>query len=84
MVSVTATAKITITVENEQIDAIRELVAAGRAASASDFIRHAVRNALFDAAGGKAMLEDAPAAIGRTADERRAGLGRCAAQTARA
>lgn len=54
-----ATVKVTITLEDDQVGAIRELVAAGRAASVSGFVQHAVGIALFDAAGWKAMLEDA-------------------------
>jgi Arc/MetJ-type ribon-helix-helix transcriptional regulator len=45
-----ATVKITVTLESDQVDSIRELVAAGRAASVSGFVQHAVRTALFDAA----------------------------------
>jgi len=54
-----ATAKVTITLKESQVYAIRELVAAGRAASVSGFVQHAVNIALFDAAGWRAMLDDA-------------------------
>jgi Arc/MetJ-type ribon-helix-helix transcriptional regulator len=54
-----ATAKITITLDREQIQEIRALVAAGQAANVSAFVKHAVRVALHDAAGWKEMLEDA-------------------------
>jgi Arc/MetJ-type ribon-helix-helix transcriptional regulator len=54
-----ATTKITITLADDQVRAIRELVAAGSAGSVSGFVQHAVGVALFDAAGWKAMLEDA-------------------------
>jgi Arc/MetJ-type ribon-helix-helix transcriptional regulator len=54
-----ATSKITITVPGEQVKEIRALVAAGKAASISAFVKHAVGVALFDAAGWKQMLEDA-------------------------
>jgi Arc/MetJ-type ribon-helix-helix transcriptional regulator len=54
-----ATTKITITLPDEQIDSIRELVAAGKAGSVSAFIKHAVSVGLFDAAGWRAMLNDA-------------------------
>ena len=54
-----ATTKITITLEDKQLDEIRALVAAGTAASVSAFVKHAVGVALFDAAGWREMLEDA-------------------------
>ena len=54
-----ATTKITITLEDDQLKEIRALVAAGRAANVSAFVKHAVGVALFDAAGWKEMLEDA-------------------------
>jgi Arc/MetJ-type ribon-helix-helix transcriptional regulator len=54
-----ATTKITITLPNEQIDSIRELVAAGKTGSVSAFVKHAVTVGLFDAAGWRAMLNDA-------------------------
>jgi Arc/MetJ-type ribon-helix-helix transcriptional regulator len=54
-----ATQKITITLQDRQIDEIRALVAAGAAPSVSGFVKHAVGVALFDAAGWKDMLQDA-------------------------
>ena len=54
-----ATMKITITLEDKQLEEIRALVAAGAAASVSGFVKHAVGIALFDAAGWREMLEDA-------------------------
>ena len=54
-----ATTKITITLDNHQLEEIRALVAAGTAASVSAFVKHAIGVALFDAAGWKEMLEDA-------------------------
>ena len=54
-----ATAKVTITLEEEQLSEIRALVAAGRAGSVSGFVQHAVRVALFDAAGWQEMLAEA-------------------------
>ena len=54
-----ATTKITITVDNHQLEEIRALVEAGTAASVSAFVKHAVGVALFDAAGWREMLEDA-------------------------
>ena len=54
-----ATAKITITLQDHQVEEIRSLVAAGRSPNVSAFVQHAVGVALFDAAGWKEMLEDA-------------------------
>ena len=54
-----ATTKITITLQNDQLEEIRALVAAGQAASVSAFVKHAVGVALLDAAGWREMLEDA-------------------------
>jgi len=54
-----ATSKITITLPDDQVEEIRALVAAGKATSVSAFAKHAVGVALHDAAGWRAMLEDA-------------------------
>ena len=54
-----ATTKITITLENNQLEEIRALIAAGAAVSVSAFVKHAVGVALFDAAGWREMLDDA-------------------------
>ena len=54
-----ATAKITITLQRDQVEEIRALVAAERSASVSAFVQHAVGVALFDAAGWREILEDA-------------------------
>ena len=54
-----ATTKITITLRDDQVEEIRSLVAAGRAASTSAFVQHAVGVALYDAAGWRDMLADA-------------------------
>lgn len=54
-----ATTKITITLPDEQVQSIRELVAAGKAGSLSGFVKHAVAVGLSDAAGWQAMLNDA-------------------------
>jgi Arc/MetJ-type ribon-helix-helix transcriptional regulator len=59
MVFSMATTKITITLPDEQIHSIRELVAAGKAGSVSAFVKHAVAIGLFDAAGWRTMLNDA-------------------------
>jgi Arc/MetJ-type ribon-helix-helix transcriptional regulator len=54
-----ATTKITITLQDAQLQEIRALVAARAAASVSAFIKHAVGVALYDAAGWREMLQDA-------------------------
>ena len=59
MVISMATIKITITLQNDQIEEIRTLVAAGEAASVSGFVQHAVGVALHDAAGWRELLEEA-------------------------
>src|SRR5262249_53591685 len=59
MVFSMATTKITITLEDSQVEEIRALVGAGQASSVSGFVQHAVKIALFDAAGWKEMLDDA-------------------------
>ncbi|MCC5953790.1 MAG: hypothetical protein JJU45_16985 [Acidimicrobiia bacterium] len=46
-----ATKKVTITLEAEQVEQVRMLVDAGRAASVSGFVQHAVAVALDDVAG---------------------------------
>ena len=68
-----ATTKLTVTLPDDQIDSIRELVAAGKADSVSAFVKHAVGVALFDAAGWRAMLNDALRRTGGplTKDERK-------------
>ena len=54
-----ATAKITITLPDNQLAEIRALMANGNAASVSGFVQHAVAVALNDAAGWREMLEGA-------------------------
>jgi Arc/MetJ-type ribon-helix-helix transcriptional regulator len=54
-----ATSKLTITLDNDQLEDVRRLVAAGQASSVSGFVKHAVGVALHDAAGWKEMLGDA-------------------------
>ena len=51
-----ATTKVTITLEDEQLAAIRDLVASGKAESVSGFVKHAVNVSLADVAGWGAML----------------------------
>ena len=54
-----ATMKITITLEEDQVDEVRRFVEAGKADSVSGFVKHAVTVALQDAAGWKQMLDEA-------------------------
>lgn len=54
-----ATKKVTITLDVEQLEQIRVLVEAGRAASVSGFVQHTVGVALDDVAGWGAMLAQA-------------------------
>ena len=68
-----ATRKVTVTLDEDQVTAIRNLVVAGRASSVSGFVQHAVGVALDDVAGWGAMLAEALVATGGglTADERK-------------
>ena len=59
MVTSMATAKVTITLGDDQLEEIRALVKAGKALNVSAFVQHAVGIALHDAAGWKEMLEGA-------------------------
>jgi Arc/MetJ-type ribon-helix-helix transcriptional regulator len=59
-----ATRKVTITLEQDQVERIRALVEAGTALSMSGFVQHAVGVALDDVAGWGAMLADALADTG--------------------
>jgi Arc/MetJ-type ribon-helix-helix transcriptional regulator len=51
-----ATTKVTITLDDEQLGAIRELVRTGKAKSVSGFVTHAVGVSLADVAGWSAVL----------------------------
>jgi hypothetical protein len=51
-----ATTKVTITLEEEQLEAVRKLVSWGKADSVSAFVKHAVTVSLADVAGWGAML----------------------------
>jgi len=64
MVTGMATTKVTITLDDEQLEEIRELVQKGQSSSVSSFVKHAVGVALHDAAGWKEMLEGALLATG--------------------
>ena len=59
-----ATRKVTITLDEAQLDQIRALVQAGATASVSGFVQHAVVVALDDVAGWGAMLAEALAQTG--------------------
>jgi hypothetical protein len=67
-----ATKKITITLDEAQLDQIRSLVRAQTAPSVSGFVQHAVAIALDDVAGWGAMLAEALRQTGGalSADER--------------
>jgi Arc/MetJ-type ribon-helix-helix transcriptional regulator len=54
-----ASKKVTVTLDETQLDRIRALVAAGTAASVSGFVQHAVGVALDDVAGWGALLAEA-------------------------
>lgn len=59
-----ATVKLTITLDQDQFDDVKELVDAGQASSVSGFVRKAVETALHDAAGWKKILDEALEASG--------------------
>jgi Arc/MetJ-type ribon-helix-helix transcriptional regulator len=59
MVDGMASKKVTITLDEAQLDRIRALVQAGTAATVSGFIQHAVAVALDDVAGWGALLAEA-------------------------
>jgi Arc/MetJ-type ribon-helix-helix transcriptional regulator len=68
-----ATKKVTVTLDEVQLDQIRSLVQAGTAASVSGFVQHAVAVALDDVAGWGAMLAEALRRTGGAmSDEERA------------
>jgi Arc/MetJ-type ribon-helix-helix transcriptional regulator len=54
-----ATKKVTITIDENQLERIRALIEAGTTSSVSGFVQHAVGVALDDVAGWGAMLADA-------------------------
>jgi Arc/MetJ-type ribon-helix-helix transcriptional regulator len=72
MVSGMASKKVTITLDEAQLDRVRALVEAGTAPSVSGFIQHAVGVALDDVAGWGALLAEALRETGGalSADER--------------
>ena len=54
-----ATVKVTVTLEERQLQDIRRLVEDGQATSVSGFVQHAVTVGLHDVAGWKEMLGQA-------------------------
>jgi Arc/MetJ-type ribon-helix-helix transcriptional regulator len=73
MVTGMATKKVTVTLDEAQLDKIRSLVQAGTASSVSGFVQHAVAVALDDVAGWGAMLAEALRKTGgEMSDEERA------------
>ena len=73
MVTGMATKKVTITLDEAQVDQIRSLVEAGTASSVSGFVQHAVAVALDDVAGWGAVLAEALRRTGgEMSDEERA------------
>ena len=73
MVSGMATTKVTVTLPDEELAAVRQLVADGRSASVSGFVQHAIGVSLDDVAWWQQMLDDALAETGGplTDEERR-------------
>ena len=68
-----ATKKITVTLEEEQLDRIRSVIESGKAQSVSGFVQHAVGVALDDIAGWGALLSQALVdSGGAVSDEERA------------
>ena len=58
------TTKFTITLDTEQFAEIQRIVAAGRAASVSAFVKQAIATALTDVVGWRQMLDEALAETG--------------------
>jgi Arc/MetJ-type ribon-helix-helix transcriptional regulator len=54
-----ATVKVTITLEETQLEQIRALVREGRARNVSAFVQHAVDNSLADIVEWEQMIDDA-------------------------
>ncbi len=68
-----ATKKVTVTLDEAQVQRIRALVEAGSASSVSGFVQHAVSVALDDVAGWGALLSEALRETGGAlSDEERA------------
>src|SRR6476619_1393029 len=69
MVNGMATKKVTVTLDETQLDRIRALVEAGSASSVSGFVQHSVEVALDDVAGWGALLAEALRQTGGTLSE---------------
>lgn len=69
MVTGMATKKVTVTLDETQLDRIRALVEAGSATSVSGFVQHSVEVALDDVAGWGALLAEALRQTGGTLSE---------------
>lgn len=73
MVVCMATRKVTITIEESDLERVQGLVAQGAASSVSGFVKRAVATALDDLAGWAAVLADGLATTGGDlTDEERA------------
>jgi Arc/MetJ-type ribon-helix-helix transcriptional regulator len=73
MVTGMATKKVTVTLDEGQLDRVRALVEAGSAPSVSGFIQHAVGMALDDVTGWGTLLAEALGETGGAlSDEERA------------
>jgi|TARA_R100000306_G_C4265778_1_gene87587 Arc/MetJ-type ribon-helix-helix transcriptional regulator len=59
-----STSRVSVTLDEDQLAAIRSLVESGAAPSVSGFLREAAATALDDAAGWRALLDDALGATG--------------------
>ncbi len=64
-----ATKKITITLDEAQLERVRAMVASGKAPSISGFVQHAVGVSLDDVSGWGALLADALAKTGGAVTE---------------
>jgi len=64
VIGMASTQKVTVTLPVRSVEAIRSLVAAGKADSVSGFVQHAVDVSLDDVAGWGAMLAQALADTG--------------------
>lgn len=69
MVTGMATKKVTVTLDETQLERIRALVEAGSAPSVSGFVQHAVEVSLDDVAGWGALLAEALRRTGGTLSE---------------
>ena len=64
VIGMASTQKVTVTLPVRSVEAIRSLVASGKAESMSGFVQHAVQVSLDDVAGWGAMLAQALAETG--------------------